>query len=328
MSGCGQKFHSGALGTEFNFNWPERLAIAGRDVCFYLGKLFWPHPLIYLYPRWQPDALGFIWTAAFALSVAAIVFLLTVHASRTRAITFAAAYFVVSLFPVLGFFNVYFFRYSFVSDHFQYLAAMGPLALIGSAITVSLSGLSLITRRIAYTAPLLLVAAITFRQTFIYQNAETLWRDTAKKNPNAWLAHLNLGVLLKEKGDADAANTEYDRALEINPNSYEVLNVLGVWQVQHGELDDGIAKFRASLHLYPNYAVALFNLGNALLSKDEFEEAIASYQHAILVNPIYADAEGNLAVALSRANRLDEAVPHYKEALRWKPNDPGIHYNF
>ena len=46
-----------------------------------------------------------------------------------RAPFLAYAYFLISLFPVMSFFNVYFFGYSFVGDHFQYLASMGVLAL-------------------------------------------------------------------------------------------------------------------------------------------------------------------------------------------------------
>jgi len=325
-----QKFHSGALGSEFNLAWPERFALAGRDLCFYLGKLFWPHPLIYLYPRWQPATGTLFWIAVFAFFIVAVVFLLIVRATRTRPIAFAGAYFVVSLFPVLGFFNVYFFRYSFVSDHFQYLAAIGPLALLGSAIAVGLSAFDLpsITRRFGYAAVLITLAAITFRQTLIYHNPETLWRNTIEKNPAAWLAHLNLGVLLKEKGDPDAAKAEYDQALQLNPNSYEALNVLGVWELQRGRVEEGISNLRTSLKLYPSYAFASFNLGNALLQQGKLDEAITSLQDAVRSDPDYADAHGNLAVALSRANRLEEAVPHYKEALQWKPNDSGVHYNF
>ena len=35
--------------------WPERFAVAGMAIWFYLGKLFWPHPLIFVYPRWKID---------------------------------------------------------------------------------------------------------------------------------------------------------------------------------------------------------------------------------------------------------------------------------
>src|SRR5713101_5632029 len=48
-----QKFHARAVGPDWAQSWPERLIIAGRAIWFYLAKLFWPHPLIFIYPRWQ-----------------------------------------------------------------------------------------------------------------------------------------------------------------------------------------------------------------------------------------------------------------------------------
>ena len=51
-----QKFHAGATGTEWAQTWPDRLIIAGRAIWFYLAKLIWPHPLIFIYPRWEIDS--------------------------------------------------------------------------------------------------------------------------------------------------------------------------------------------------------------------------------------------------------------------------------
>ena len=51
-----QKYHSGAIGLEWTQSWPERFIVSGKAIWFYLGKLVWPHPLIFLYPRWQINA--------------------------------------------------------------------------------------------------------------------------------------------------------------------------------------------------------------------------------------------------------------------------------
>jgi len=130
-----QKFHAGAIGGDWAQTWPQRLIIAGRDVWFYLGKLAWPHPLIFIYPRWRIDASQ---PLAYLPVFAAVIAMLVLWRRRNdwgRPFFFAFAYFVVSLFPVLGFFNVYYFRFSFVADHFQYLASMGPLALAAAGMT-------------------------------------------------------------------------------------------------------------------------------------------------------------------------------------------------
>ena len=130
-----QQFHSGALGAEWALTWPERLVIAGRDPWFYLGKLVWPHPLVFIYPRWHIDASQPLAYLPLIAAGAVAVVLWRRRDRWGRAPLFAFAYFAVSLFPVLGFFKVYFFRFSFVADHFQYLASMGPLALAGAGLT-------------------------------------------------------------------------------------------------------------------------------------------------------------------------------------------------
>src|SRR5207244_9457554 len=115
---------------------PERLIIAGRTIWFYLGKLMWPHPLIFVYPRWEISPSRLTAYLPLLAGLAGLVVLWLTRGKWKRSVSFAAAYFVISLFPVLGFFSVYFFRYSFVSDHFQYLASMGPLALAGAGMAI------------------------------------------------------------------------------------------------------------------------------------------------------------------------------------------------
>src|SRR6266403_2750233 len=129
-----QKFHARAVGPDWGQNWPERLIIAGRAIWFYLAKLFWPHPLIFIYPRWQLQPSQFTAYLPVLLAVMGLIAFWFLPGKAGRALFFAGAYYVISLFPVLGFFSMYFFRYSLVSDHFQYLASMGPLALAGAAI--------------------------------------------------------------------------------------------------------------------------------------------------------------------------------------------------
>jgi tetratricopeptide (TPR) repeat protein len=235
-----QKFHAHAVGPDWAQTFPERVIVAGRAIWFYVGKLLWPHPLIFIYPRWDVDPSKLIAYVPLLSAIAGLVSLWFIRATWGRALLFAGAYYVISLFPVLGFFSVYFFRYSFVSDHFQYLASMGPLALAGAGIAAVMARLcqtplefasgtdalqlsentSAAVRNKLFLASalgtllLLLLSFLTWRQTAEYRDLIALYTTTLKKNPSCWMAHYNLGIVFSEEGETDQAIDQYrQRAL-------------------------------------------------------------------------------------------------------------------
>src|SRR3990167_5677543 len=110
-------------------SWEQFALIAGRAVWFYLWKLVWPHPLAFFYPRWPVDAGQFFQYLPPIAVLAVLAGLWRLRARWGKGPWVAAAYFLITLFPALGFFNVYPMRFSFVADHFQYLAAIGPIAM-------------------------------------------------------------------------------------------------------------------------------------------------------------------------------------------------------
>src|SRR5205085_11431237 len=170
-----QKFHSHATGAEWVQTPLQRILISADAIWFYLLKLIWPHPLIFIYSRWNVDPSRWLaWIPLVALLIVAI-FLFVRRNGLLRPVFFAFVYFVITLFPVLDFFDVYFFRYSFVSDHFQYLASMGPLALTGAIIWQASERFKKVPRLAFSSAVLLVLAALTFHQTAKYLDAITLY---------------------------------------------------------------------------------------------------------------------------------------------------------
>ncbi|HEV2319085.1 MAG TPA: hypothetical protein VGV18_05005, partial [Verrucomicrobiae bacterium] len=128
----------GAHGKDFQISFVDRCLIAGRSFWFYLGKLIWPHPLIFVYPRWKiAPSPPLAWLALLAFVPVLAVLWIKRHAWG-RTVFVALAYFGGMLFLMLGFFNIFFFVYSFVSDHFQYEACMGPIALFAAALTLAM----------------------------------------------------------------------------------------------------------------------------------------------------------------------------------------------
>ena len=340
-----QKFHAGALGPEWAQTWPERLIIAGRAIWFYVAKLAWPYPLIFIYPQWKINSSQLIAYLPLVAALAGLFALWLIRARWSRAVFFAAAYYVVSLFPVLGFFSVYFFRYSFVSDHFQYLASMGPLALAGAGIVTGCSRLAASRRlsalpstsrhRAVVTMPLVGICGIlllslvflTWRQTAVYHNLVTLYTGTLTKNPGCWMAHYNLGIALNDQGDADGAIAHYRQAIELRPNYAEAHYNLGRLLVQKGQLDEAIAHYEKALETNPADAEAHNNLGITLFASGRVDEAIAHYRKALAIQPDYADASCNLASALLSKGALDGAIAYYSACLAIAPDQAEAQYN-
>ena len=345
-----QRFHSGATGPDWAQTWPERLVIAGCAPWFYLSKLIWPHPLIFIYPRWEIDSSQVIaWLPLLAL-LAGLIALWFIPTNSGRAVFFAAAYYLVSLFPVLGFFSVYFFRYSFVSDHFQYLASMGPLALAGAGIATAASQFGGTPGAVAprkpmrghrsaaatantsalarHSLPLGLVSTIllvvlgfwTWRQTASYRDIKTLWQTTIDRNPACWMAENNLGNELLETGDVDAAVAYFQKAFQLKPDLLEAHYSLVYGLLRKGDSDAAMTEARNTLNLHPGDAEAHGVLGMVFMTRGLTDEAIAQFSRALEIRPDLSKAHYNLAIALLDKHETGKAINHYEKALDADPN--------
>ena len=195
--------------------------------------------------------------------------------------------FAGTLFPVLGFLNVYPFRYSYVADHFQYLASPGHHRSGGFRADGS-GGADFAQREACRHRPAALLlatlGAATWRQSGIYRDDETLFRETLARNPASALLHNNLGVaLMRLPGRVPEAMAEFEAAVRLKPDSPDFHDNLGLaLAAMPGRLPDAIAEYRTALRLDPDFQAAHLNLGLALMSlPGRMQDAVAEYQKAI-----------------------------------------------
>ena len=353
-----EKTHVGAVGREWGLSWVARCLVAGRVVWFYLGKLVWPNPIIFIYPRWHVDAAVW-WQYLYPTGLfAALVALWLARRRMGKGPLVAVLYFIGTLSPAMGFADVYYMQYSFVADHFQYLASIGIIAL-GVASGIQLVGrLGTPGRRagpVLAAGIVLLLGTLTWFQSHAYADLETLWRSTLRKNPFAWVAHNNLASILMDQGkideavvhcnealrldsanarahynlanglvrqgQSDKAIEHYTEALRLNPVFPEAHDNLGAVLLVQGKLDEAIEHYAEALRLKPDFPEAHNNLGNALLKQGKLDEAIEHYTEALRLKPDFSEAHNNLGTALLDQGKFDEAIGHYTEALRLKPGD-------
>jgi tetratricopeptide (TPR) repeat protein len=325
-----ERNHVGARGPDWALSFPERVLIAGRALWFYIGKLLSPAGLCFIYPRWELNVHSARqWL--FPLSAIAVAGCLWLFRHRIgRGPLTATLFYAGTLFPVLGFMNGYFMKYSFVCDHWSYLSTLGPIAL-GAALVTGLARRLKSKLMLPVFAIFLLpsLALLTHRQSGIFRDSETLYRVTLARNANADLAHNNLGLLLFQAGQLDEAIAHFEAAVRIRPSSAHAHNNLANALRSAGREREAVAHYEASLRTEPNNVSTLNNL--ALLLASSWDASLRDGRRALELAQRANQLTGGrsaltlcaLGAAYAESGRFADAIAAAKRARQFvNPNTP------
>lgn len=350
----------GARGEEFDFSLIDRCLIAGRAVWSYFTTLIWPVNLSFNYPRWQIDA-GVWWQYVFPIGVIAALAVAWRYRRYSRAPLAGILFFLVTLLPALGFVNVFPFRYSFVADHFQYLASIGVIVPLGAGIVLAGRRLLQPTWQAGWaTAIAAILALVVADSARRFTNAEALWRDTLHRNPASRLALTNLATLLMDRpAQVNEAVTLLRQALRLSPSPGGPGSLLGreyleanctltLALARAGRLRELAEPRKICRQLAIDQTKVLAvrreirrQVGAVHLRRGQIKLAVAEFQAAAALGPPSDDLRALLAGILqrhayerSRLNQLDEAIAVLEEAPAIAPrsisaaiyNDLGVAY--
>jgi protein O-mannosyl-transferase len=300
----------------------SRLAAAGWVYWFYLYKALLPLDLAFVYRRWPipfTQVVQFIPTLALAAAFVAVWW--RRRAPWARWLLIAMGFYFVALFPVLGFFDIYFMRFSLVADHFQYLAIIAVLAPVTELAARGLERLHA-KAPFALAIPLVLLCALTIRQNRIYASEEAVWRDTVEKNPTAWLAWLNLGLMLDTAGRHEEALVHFQRSLEHKPDNFDAMAQIAKDYDRRGQEAEAVAMLRRALEANPNAPSATDILAQILARRGQVAEAVQLCTSLLKVKPRLPAVRNNCAVYLLEAGRTEEALAMWRELAVLDPRAP------
>jgi tetratricopeptide (TPR) repeat protein len=317
-----ERHHIGTVGDRFSISFIESFLIATRATWFYLGKLLWPTQLTFSYPKFGIDPsnpLQYSW----AIAGAVLLWMLWRWRSAVGRAPFAAAiFFVASLSPLLGFIPLFTFWYTYVADHYQYMASIGPIVLLSAGTTQLLRDrASLGTRTLVSAAALVLIglAVLVWNQSRIYESEETLWRDTIAKNPASWMAQTNLGrFLLREERFAEAADA-YDRVFAIRPHAHRAHVGRAGALLKLGREGEAEKHFEKALELRPDLYGAHQALARLAWKRGNRAVAITHYEAMIAIAPENPTGHFLMGRALQASGRRRAALVHYRNALAKDP---------
>jgi len=322
-----QKYHVGAVGSLYNLGLSERITLAGLIPWFYLWKLLLPYDVNFIYPRWTPGDLllpGLVGVMAI-LTLIALLAMKARRSSAAAATLFAFVCFLVGLFPVLGLFDAYFFRYSYVSDHFQYLASMAPAALAGAALS-SLPSRGIYPRlsmAIRSLAPVILLVFVLldWRGSLRFRDSETLWKETLRLNPLSGIANHNLATELLYLGRTSEAIEEFLKILSRTPGDAGALNNLGVIKLKSGDPKGARHFFEEVLKSAPNEPATLCNLGETLILTGDHTAAESYLRQSVDLNG-NSHAATMLSILLREKGDVDASLRIGQAAIGSNPLDP------
>jgi tetratricopeptide (TPR) repeat protein len=356
-----ERVHVGAVGPDWESSWIERALIGSRALLFYPWKIIAPADLVFIYPRWEIDARDFVqWLPLLVEFMAAALLVWLWWKKEIRWPLLAAAFYAVTIFPALGFANIYPMRFSFVADHFQYLACTGVLAICAAGIASVVR-----TPRAFVICTIVLgvaLGALTFAQARLYRDEITLYTSIVERNPQAWMAHSNLARKLIDeasrareagdeaaftdavtraerharaatdlRGDNERPWTNLAEALRLQNRLLEALQSIrrGIdalqterdWLESRGHMRKVLW---ADYHLAIDYG-SMAGLYDALGDADA---AIDAYEAALRIVPVDAgtirlrlNLHTRLADLLTRLDRLADAALHYEFVLSQHPDD-------
>ncbi len=285
----------------------ERIMATGPIAWFYLQKTLLPLELAFVYPLWQfQPTQASLWIPLAAGIALLAVLMWATRRGLDRAPLAAVLYTLLSLAPVLGLVNIYYFRYSLVADHYQYIAMPGILTLIiGTAAHFA---------RKRQVDPLLLQAAsiglvtvlagLTWQQASIYQSPQRLWQDTLDKNPGCWLAHNQLANQIGSASKVDDARQHYLTALELIERQF------GSGHIETARVHNNLGML----------------LGQASRNHPEqklMPQAITHLETACQIDTDRSEYVENLAGVLQEQGRLAAAIGRLRNYLGRHPDETG-----
>ncbi len=322
----------GAEGDDYTLTFVQRLLLAGRIVWFYLGSVAWPAGLAFFYARWEVAAAAPGWWPFLVAAVATTIVCWAVR-RRTRGPLAAWLLWVGTLFPALGFFNVFPFAFSYVADHFQYLATFGLIgaAALGIAGWCERAQHPLRHATLGTLGAVLCLVFVTLSraESRHYQSNLALFSASVATVPGNWMAQRCLGWAWSKIKDREAdAIRHYAESLRLNPGSPDTHHDLASVLLRG---PDRVAEATALLHraieLRPHFAEPRVALARLLRDQpDRTDEMIEHLRVAVATKPRYAEAHRMLADALALLPaRQADALAHYQEALRWNDSLVAAH---
>jgi len=283
MAGVAQSAAFETMKTLSQWGPMERAVQVFYGLAFYVWKSLWPAELAVLYelPRsLNPLEFQYIASIAGVIAVGTVIYRLR---HRIPALPIAALTYAVLLAPVLGIAQS---GPQFVAERYSYVSCMSGAILAGGGLyslwTRARSNAFLAATSIAALVVCGLLGSLTWKQSQVWKNSQTLWAHAIDVGIPSARAHLDVGTSLLEGGRAA----------------------------------DAMPHFREAVARNPDHGSAWYYLGQSLRKTESYGEAADAFKKAASLMLLKHTAYVELAeLYKDHLNRLDDAIGAYRSGI-------------
>ncbi|MGH7770595.1 MAG: tetratricopeptide repeat protein [Candidatus Binatia bacterium] len=321
---------AGALKAVERYNVGSRLAQALYGLAFYLWKSVLPlglSPLYELPVEFNPLDWPFLLSALVVLAISAVLYFFRRAWPAGLAVWI---YYAVVLFPVLGTAQS---GPQLVADRYSYLSCLGVAVLGAAALDYfwrdaaggNARGGKFIFAPALAGAVVLVLGVLTWRQTQVWRDSESLWRHALAVGRASSTVHYNLAYALQKRDRFPEAVEHYRKSLQFNPLVADAHYYLADALTMQGSLREAMEHYNEAIKINPDFWGAHFNLAIVLERQGKVGEAIGHYRRAVDINPADVTAHNNLAVILARQGEFDDAFEHFRYSLKLDPAQSDVY---
>ncbi len=287
----------------------ERPFIAATAPWFYAAKFLFPINLVPVYPRWKVSPMDLTWWIGIVAWPVAATLAFLQRRRIIPLIKWGCGHFLIVLLPVLGLVPFGFQQFSFVADHFMYLAVIGGGVAL-AACAHQIAGPALRRRAVVAVLGVALVslyATMTYRQARHWHDTETFWRYVIAHNADCFPAYYSLGELYSGRRQWEQALQSFKRSTDVRADSPGAFSnyVLALRRV-HG-LEPALEACNAKLAQAPTFLPAYLERGVLYEQMGQRDEALGDYDRVLRDEPNGSDW---WRAAQRGRSRLQAQAPH------------------
>ena len=300
----------------------ERIGGMGWALLFYQKTAFVPVHLAFLYPEWpvSPASLLFHLPVAVLLAFFSFLWAFRRRISWAPPVLCALSYHALLLLPVLGLLEIAYFQFGPVSNHLQYLALMGPVALVAYGVT-RLSGRAPGIAFALAAGLALFFSVSTYHRASAFRDDVTLWTAVVKDFPGSAFARNNLAAFLLDRERRSEALEQLEAAANVSRDAAERHRYRSQWYLYSGRKEEAAEEARQAIRSGGNREVR-HQAARVLGAAGQVGESIEAYRTLVREIPNSSTYSYELGAALARSGRLPEAADVLRRYCGRRPGNP------